>query len=346
MFTKKKTSPVAISSGNSETGNRFGGTGFTDFIHSLNGIEKWKPSVGVNKIDVIPYNASKSHPFVVTGQVEEGDCFYSLELFVHKNVGPSRSSYVCLKQFGKRCPLCEEGLRLRGLGTEAGDAGAKALYASRRIIYIVHDLINNKYGYWDTGFKSVQQKIAALSQFEVENGSKIDVFDWEEGRTIQFIGTEKVFNGSKYVEPDGFNFAKRQPLSDEVLSHSIDPSTMINISDEASLEKLLAGDFSTATPSVSETVSQPSVQSAPVAQSPAPEVPSKTIDDAVSEEMSKPVQPAPVASEAPVQPAPVAAQAQAPQGSHVCPHGYQWGTADSHPECSKCNPKIWEDCIG
>ncbi len=348
MFNKKKTSPVAISSGNSEFGNRFGGAGFTDFIHSMNGIEKWKPSAGINKIDIIPYNASKTHPFVVTGQVEEGDCFYSLEIFVHKNIGPSRSAYPCLKQFGKRCPFCDEGQRLRNLGTEAGDAGAKALYASRRIVYIIHDLINNKYGYWDTGFKSVQQKIAALSQFEVENGAKIDVFDWEEGRTIQFVGTEKVFNGNKFIEPDGFNFAKRPPLSDEVLSHSIDPSTMLNMADEATLERLLAGDF-TANQNTAQ-ASAPVQQSAPVevhtqpvqthVQQPAPQ-PVQTIDDKISNAMSAST---PQPQAAPVQPAQTTQPVQT--GAHVCPHGYQWGTADTHPECTKCDSQIWENCIG
>lgn len=348
MFNKKKTSPVALSNGNSETGNRFGGSGFTDFIRPVNGIERWKPSAGINKIDIIPYNASKTHPFVITGQVEEGDCFYSLEVFVHKNIGPSRSSYPCLKQFGKRCPFCEEGQRLRGLGTEAGDAGAKALWASRRIVYIVHDLMNNKYGYWDTGFKSVQQKIAALSQFEVENGAKIDVFDWEEGRTIQFVGTEKVFNGNKFIEPDGFNFAKRPPLDDEVLSHSIDPSTMLNISDEAALERILAGDFS-AQPS-SQPVQSAPVQSAPVriqqtvqnvqpvSQPVQAPVQPQTIDDKISNAMSAP---------APQNPQTSVQQASPVQaGGHVCPHGYQWGTADTHPECTKCDSKLWEDCIG
>lgn len=344
MFNKKKTSSVAISNGNSETGNRFGGSGFTDFIHPINGIEKWKPSAGVNKIDIIPYNASKTHPFVITGQVEEGDCFYSLDIFVHRNIGPSRSAYLCLKQFGKRCPLCEEGSRLRNLGTEDGDKAAKALWANRRVIYLVHDLLNNKYGYWDTGFKSVQQKIAALSNFEVDEntGAKVDVFDWEEGRTIQFIGTEKVFNGNKYIEPDGFNFVKRHPLSDEVLNHSVDLSSALNFPEEETLEKILAGDFSA---QGSQNSYQQPAQIKQEDPKPVEINTSSTIDDKISDAMSAPVSSQPQ-QQAPSQPvAPQTVQASAP-AAHVCPHGYEWGSADDHPECSKCDPKIWEDCVG
>ena len=335
MFNKaKKQSAKAAELSNSETGNRYGGAGFRDFISPANGLEKWKPSAGINKIDIIPYNASPKHPFVVTKQVDEGDTFYFLEVFVHKGVGASQSNHVCLRQFGKRCPVCEEGNRLHNLGTPAGDEASKKLWASRRIIYLVHDLINNKYGYWDTGFKSVQQKLNSLAQFEMDgNGAKVDVFDWEEGRTIQFVGTEKTFNGNKYIEPDGFNFAKRQPLSDEVLSHSVDLSTMLNVLNEEALEKVLAGG---SVPSDNTPQSQPApapVQSGNSVAELAAQA--QEVDDAVSAEMAAPAKaeaPAPAA-----QPAPSA-------GGNVCPFGHKWGDADNHPECGTC--KAWENCIG
>lgn len=331
MFNKKKSSAKATELSRSETGNRFGGAGFKDFISPSNGLERWKPSAGVNKIDIIPYNASSSHPFVRSGQVDEGDTFYSLEVFVHKGIGVSGSNYVCLRQFGKKCPICEEGDRLHNLHTPAGDEAARKLWSSRRIIYLVHDLINNKYGYWDTGFRSVQQKLNSLSQFEVDEktGAKIDVFDWEEGRTIQFVGNEKTFNGNKYIEPDGFNFKSRNPLSDEVLSHSIDLSGMLNILDEESLEKVLAGEI-TESPSNSSAESQPvnSIQ----------ETAKAALEDEVQNDAKNAV------SETIPEKKEATTSSVAPGNDHICPFGHKWGEADNHNECGTC--QVWEKCIG
>lgn len=317
MFDKtKKISKIAVSQMNSDVGNRNGGSGFTDFI-SVKNLKKWKPSVGVNKIDVIPYNASASHPLVKSGQVEEGDTLYVLEVYVHKGVGPSNSNYVCLKQFGHRCPMCEESSRLHNVGTPESDEQASNLYAKRRIVYVVHDLMKDEYGFWDTGFKGVQQKINSLSQFEVDdNGAKVDIFDWEEGRTIQFIGTESTFNGNKYVDVDGFNFAKREPLSDEVLSHSLDLSTCLNVVDEESMEKIISGECVVSNPTVTK-----------------PQDETYSAVDSISQMASQAV-------ESPVEKSSNVSTTESASGN--CPYGHNWREADHHPECATC--QLWEKC--
>lgn len=314
MFNKKPISKIAHEVGASDSGNRFGGAGFQDFI-SPQGLERWKPAAGPNKIDIIPYNAGKSHPLVVTGQAEEGDGLYSLDVYVHKDIGPSHKNIPCLRQFGKRCPLCEESNRLRNLGTEEGKQASSALYARRRVVYIVHDLTTNKYGYWDTGYKSVEQKINSAAAFEMDDqtGEKVDIHDWENGRTIRFMGTEQTFNAHKYIEPDGFGFLPRKPLSEEALSHSTDLSATLNMMSEEDMEKLLAG----------ETVqnNRPAVEP----QAEAPVVERDVTEDPQSA-------PAPESKKAPE-----AAQ-------NACPCGHNWGDADKHPECATC--QAWEKCIG
>ena len=321
MFEKKKISKVAHDIGTSDQGNRFGGAGFQDFI-SPQGLEKWKPSEGRNFVDIIPYNATESHPLVVTGQMEVGDGLYSLDVYVHRDIGPSHRNIPCLKQFGKRCPLCEEANRLRNLGTEEGQKASSALYARRRVVYLIHDLNSGKYGYWDTGYKSVEQKINAASEFAIDDsGRKIDVYDWEEGKTVQFMGKESTFNGKKYIEPDGFGFKDRAPLSDEVLSHSQDLSACLNMVSEEDMEKILAG---------GAVQSQPApAQAAPQQPAPAPETSSLT-EDLASQAMAAP-------AKQPVQAAPAQAAGK------VCPCGYKWGEADKHSECATCH--AWENCI-
>lgn len=332
MFNKSgKISQAGISSMRSDYGNRNGGAGFTDFI-SVTGLDKWKPKEGPNTIDVIPYNASKMHPLVISGQADEGDTLYSLEVFVHKEVGPSKSNYVCLKQFGKRCPLCEEAKRLKNLGSPEASEQSKNLYAKRRIIYLIHDLSNNSYGYWDTGFKNVQQKITALEGFETDgNGGKANVFDWETGKTIRFMGTEKPFKGTKFIEPDGFNFASRQPLSDEVLSHSVDLSTFLKVVDEETMENILSGVEVKNTASVQQqnTYEQPQYTQQQYSRP--------------QQQYSQPQQYTQPQTEEYVPVENIPNQNTVSAGPK-CPFGYKLGETDKHEECSRCGDE-WETCM-
>ncbi len=330
MFQKKPIAKIAHDIGNSEYGNSNGGANFKDFI-SPKGLEKWKPAAGANKIDIIPYNASASHPLVVSGQCEEGDGLYSLDIYVHKGIGPTKSNIPCLKQFGKHCPLCDEARRLQGLGTEAGKKASGEIYARRRVLYIVHDLNTGKYGWWDTGFKSVEQKINAAASFEVDEntGAKIDIYDWEEGKTIRFMGTEKSWEGHKFIEPDGFGFLPRRPLSEEVLSHSVDLSTFLNMVSEEDMEKIISGQAVT-----------PTQNSAPTADE--DKATDEAFDNANVEPSFDSMEPV---SQKPAEAKPVSQKpAETVQAGNVCPCGHKWGEADSHPECATCD--VWEKCIG
>lgn len=330
MFEKKKISNVAHTIGASDQGNRFGGAGFQDFI-SPNGLKKWKPSEGANRIDILPYNAGATHPLVVTGQAEEGDGLYSLDIYVHRDIGPSHRNIPCLKQFGRNCPLCNEAARLRNLGTEDGQKASAGLYARRRVVYLIHDLKTNEYGYWDTGYKSVEQKLNAAAEFVVdESGRKVDVYDWEEGRSVHFVGKSNTFNGNKFIEPDGFGFDERNPLSDEVLKHSQDLSASLNMVSEEDMEKILSGGV------VQVQTQRPAPAAAPAAAPVAPQAPAPATDTLEQDLTSQAMAGASPAA------APAAPAAAAPQGQ-TCPCGHTFGEADKHAECSAC--KVWENCI-
>ena len=310
MYEKKKKSVIAIKYAADERGNSHGGAGFKDFL-SPKGLEKWKPSEGINKINVIPYNVTATHPLVVTNQTDVGDVCYSLDVYIHRGVGASQSNVTCLRQFGKRCPLCEEANRLYGLGTDEAKKQASKISGKRRIVYLVQDLNNNKFGWWDTGYNTVEKNIQAIAGFEVDEdtGAKIDVYDVEEGRSIKFIGTKNSFNGHEYIEPGNFSFEPRHPLSEQALSISTDLSQYLNIMSEEDMEKVLAGETVTPTDNSSK---EP--QSAAVSEN--------LVKEAVKEE--------------------VKTETPAPTGK-VCPCGYEWGDADNHPECATC--KVWDKCI-
>ena len=66
----------------------------------------FKPTKGTNRIDIIPYTVSSdNHPQGIKQGFED----YVLDLWVHRRIGPTEDSFVCLKRtYGKPCPICEE----------------------------------------------------------------------------------------------------------------------------------------------------------------------------------------------------------------------------------------------
>ena len=235
MFNKKPIKSVVFANGADENGNRYGSNNWksTLDLSKIGNPEKYKVREGKNLVDIIPFNAGKNHPMVVNGQCEEGDTMYSLDYFVHKGIGPSQSDFTCLTQYGQRCPICDESKRNYEIGTDDAKKQGGALRSKRRVVYFVHDLIDGKYYYWDTGwlsFESPVNKRAAITT-DSRTGAPVNPFDWECGKTISFHGEKDKFNGHDYVKiSEGtFDFVDREPLSDEVLNHSVDLSQAIII---------------------------------------------------------------------------------------------------------------------
>ena len=331
MFTKKPMSAKAAAIANDANGIRYGSGSFTDIVDwkKLN-IERWKPSEGMNEIDIVPYNAGPNNPYVLTGKIDEGETTYVLDVWVHSSIGASRSNYVCLKQFGKECPICKEASRLWEIGTTDSKEKAKKLFGKRRMIFHVHDLVTGKYGYWNTGAggKGFYDDISKLQQVKKDGeGNPINPFDWKDGRTITFLGSKDSFEGHEFISTSTYDFKERGCLSDEVLDHAIDFADGLIIRTPEELEQIIAGNELSSSSTKSENVRTEETNSAPKTETPSfdtmPEMPAQS----KAETPSEPAKAAPVES-----------------GDKVCPYGHKWGDAENHPECTTC--KKWEDCFG
>lgn len=326
-----KMSAAALANGADERGNLYGKGGFSNNIDPTKiGLQEWKPAEGENLIDIIPFNADKNNPLVVSEKAAEGEVLYSLDYFTHRDIGPGHSNITCLQQYNQDCPICRENQRLFGLGEQYKEQANK-LRAKRRVVYVVHDLKTGKYGYWDTSWFQVEQELTKEAAFQINNdtGAKINVFDWEEGMTVQLMGEKDSWAGHEFIKPTRFRFVKRAPLSDEVLEHSVDLSTTVKFMSPEDMEKLISGQaVATNSEPVKQVVSEP-VTPQPVAQEVKPVV-QEPVAQTNFQEM-KPVESASVAPTAPV-------------GDKVCPYGHPWSDADHHPECANC--QVWDKCIG
>ena len=315
MFQKKTMNTKTYENGSNPYGNRFGGSG--GFQDSLNmketDLEKWKPAEGENLVDFVPFNATEANPLVLAGKAEVGDPMYSLDYFVHRSIGPNKANITCLKQYGEDCPLCRESQR-------------------------IHDLNTDKYGYWDTGYKSVEEPLMNRARItkNPETGAAANVFDWEEGMSVKFLGTKKKFNDTFYNEPSTFDFVPRKPLSDEVLKHSIDLATVIKKTSAEDMEKLISGKaYSVSSDKPAETKPTQSVEAANVEDY--DEEPSQT--SSLAEEALNTAGGQSFDDMKPVE------ERKAAPTEHVCPFGHKFGENDKYPDCSKCDTEIWEKCL-
>ena len=332
MFNKKPIKSVVFANGADENGNRYGSNNWksTLDLSKIGNPEKYKVREGKNLVDIIPFNAGKNHPMVVNGQCEEGDTMYSLDYFVHKGIGPSQSDFTCLTQYGQRCPICDESKRNYEIGTDDAKKQGGALRSKRRVVYFVHDLIDGKYYYWDTGwlsFESPVNKRAAITT-DSKTGAPVNPFDWECGKTNSFHGEKDKFNGHDYVKiSEGtFDFVDREPLSDEVLNHSVDLSQAIIIPTVDELDAALCGK-----PVVSSQNTQTTSQTTTQASTP-----TETSVQPSFDTMQK-VESAPTQVDTPQ----TAAPSTSPETT--CPFGHKFGEADDHPECATC--QVWDKCI-
>lgn len=332
MFNKTQIKSSVFATGKDDKGNQFGNTGYkSNFDGSkLKNLEKYQVHEGINKIDIIPFNAGPNHPFVISGQCKEGDAMYSLDYFVHKGVGPTGSDFTCLKQYGQACPCCKETSRLYDLHTEDGKKQANKLRSKRRCVYIVHDLIDGKYYWCDQPWFNFEKNINASAMVEIDPETKapINPFDWENGKTITFTGEKTTWEGHPFVKINEatFRFLAREKLTEKDFEYSQDLSVAVIIPTEEDMENALAG--------------KPVAAKASETSEPTQSAPSQTENLAAQAQaaQSQPsfnnMEPAQQTS-APTQ--------SAPTEGKTCPYGHCWKEADKHDECVKC--KVWEDCF-
>lgn len=215
------------------------------------GVMNWKkvdgdvnffnPIEGKNRINIIPYVIkTKNHPLVKRGEFEVGDSDYVMDIFVHRGVGPSEATVICLKStYGKPCPICEQSalLRKQGKEKEAGD-----LKPSRRVFYNVQDMKEpDKLKVFETSHFLFEKELIDEARDD-EEGGFVDFADPIEGKEIKFRASEVQKGSIKYKEFKSFAFEDRdEPIPDELLESAISFDEIMNVPTYEEVEKILFG---------------------------------------------------------------------------------------------------------
>ena len=168
---------------------------------SKNGVMDWrkvdgevnffKPVEGKNRINIIPYVIkTKNHPLVKRGEFEIGDTDYVMDCWVHRSVGLSEVSVVCLKEtYGKPCPICEQSAMF---AKEGKDKEAKDLKPKRRVIYNIQDLKEpDKLKVFEASHNLFEKELIDEARDDEEGGfvdfADVVVADGRGVRDLQFV---------------------------------------------------------------------------------------------------------------------------------------------------------------
>jgi hypothetical protein len=186
------------------------------------GVGFWRPSFGPHIVDLIPFMAGENHP-----RVEKGRFCFSVDYYVHRNIGPLGDNWVCtMRTFTIVDAICEYIKRNRPPKEEW-----KRIKPTRMTGYLVwvHDTPDEeKKGIqiWDVAHFLFQEPVDAQAKHP-RGGAPIPYADIDGGKSIYFEiaksgkwidSTGKERDASKY---QGHKFIDREtPIPDEILDLS------------------------------------------------------------------------------------------------------------------------------
>ncbi len=183
-------------------------------LSKVDNVKFFTPRKGENLIDIIPYIVkTKKHPKGISPGYEA----YLLDVFVHKFVGPSNGTFLCLKQtYGKPCPICEERASLEEQGADKKEI--EALYPTRRALYNVRDLLSeddpDEIMIWDVSYFLFEKEILEEAE-TAPNGEYVAFADTEEGKSISFRAVPKLFKGNPFFVYKKIDFEDREASYDD-----------------------------------------------------------------------------------------------------------------------------------
>lgn len=207
-------------------------------------IKFWKPQPTKGKphvIDIIPFVAGPNHPTKVSSPTREGTFAYVLELFVHKNVGPGKAQVVCpAKNYGNRCPICEEIDDLVRDGVEYEDIKfvAKRQCAYNVLVMDTADTEAQGVQVWDVSYRFSEKAISGIAQDRKGGYIPFANPDQRLGRSLMID-----VDSDKYKTISGHRFELRDyDIPDEILDDAKVLDKLIKIYTYEELSTLLYGE--------------------------------------------------------------------------------------------------------
>lgn len=274
-----------------------------------------------NRIQILEFaQSSPKSPRIAKGKDKPGELYYKLDVYMHRNIGPTKSTVVCLAQtYGKACPACELAEQVRA----SGDKKAYDNIKGKRIcFYNVVDLNNPQKG---VQIFKVSQPLFDFELMEeaknaVEKGF-VEFANIEDGWDIAFRAVPATTGTYNYNEFRGFRFTKRSTSLAHLVPKLFPLDQMLTVHSADEIQQIISGEFG-------ESVVDPTVPAlAPREEVPVPRRYAE--DDETSTYSATPTR---------TVTAPPPEEVAAPS-SPECPFGHVFGKDfDRYPDdCDKCD---------
>lgn len=169
------------------------------------------------RLDFIPYVVTDSrHPDrdPETNTAMKGTQWYRRPFMIHRNIGVDQDMVVCLKSFGKKCPVCEFRAKRKREG--ASNDELKAYNASYRNLYLVIPKRSRKYEETLHVFDISDYLFQDLLTKELKENPDKEIFpDLEEGYEVKVRFEPGTFTTAKpYPQASRIDFEIREEQYD------------------------------------------------------------------------------------------------------------------------------------
>ena len=317
------------------TGGGFSGARAID-LSKIGGFRKnlfYRPKDGNNHIDILPYLIKTDHH---PQKMKKGEPDYVLDIWVHRKVGSSEGTYLCLKKmYGKPCPICEEKEELKNDPT-ADEDYLKSLEPKRRCWYNVVNL--------DLPEREQEVQIFEESHFlfekelleETGSSGELQLFwDLEEGSTIAFRATEEKTKKGKFFRYKSFKFEKRAPYKENVYSNTFALDDLLVI---PTYEEVRNAHLSVTDEASDDADSKDNKEEHREEKQSVSGLRGMRSEEKVEDSPRR----SSLRDEIPERESPREASKEA---DTRCPHGHRFGIdVEEYKECHACNEDIWTAC--
>jgi hypothetical protein len=186
-----------------------------------------------NRIDIIPYLvSSKFHP----DKLKKGTPDYLLNVKVHRYIGPSNATVICLAaMYGKPCPICEEKEEvlksLEGATKEEKASKLKPYNWSKRAFYCVIDLElppeKQEMQIFEESHHLFEKELVMAAA--TRDGGFILFSDIEEGKSVDFYAEETTSPYGSFNSYKKMQFEDRKPYDEKVYEEAFPLDEMLII---------------------------------------------------------------------------------------------------------------------
>ena len=312
-------------------------------------VKMYSPEVRGKSVffDIIPYKVTDTkHPDknVDKGTALVGDPWWKRTFKIHRGVGATNDTAVCLTSIGKKCPVCEFKAKRAKEGAEKDELDT--MKASERALYLVRPKKSKKYEdeihIFDISVKLFQDLLAQ----ELDENPDQEVFpSMDEGKTLKVRFEDKTIPGSQpFAVAERIDFDERDEQydwDDLEASPNLDEILIILSYDELHA-KFFDEDESTSTGHLDEDEEDDDEEDDDEDEDEEDEAPvrkKKPIRSTPSTKKRKPPK-----DEDEEEDDEEDDEEEKPKKKKVCPEGYKFGIdTEKYDECADC--PIWDECL-